>query len=305
MKLSLFIITVLFLSLNCTAQEISYSEYGKLYRFELSNAPFPSAARDSGHVYNKIHYPKETHYNDSTVLVFVPEYLSLPDEVNIVVYFHGWNNNVDSVLTRFKIIEQFYASGKQAILLMPEGPKNVPDSFGGKLEEAGRFVLLIDEVLKNLSITMDNGLSQRINAKRISDTQTTKLSARNIILSGHSGAYRVIACILMRGGLTENIKGVYLFDGLYADVEKYSYWLNHYNGRFINIYTPNGGTKRESENLMECLTAWDKPYTLIESDEFTNEDLKSERIIFIRSSLKHSEVISTQDQFKRFWETEN
>jgi len=296
MKLFLLVSLLLILNSQCLTQENNYSKYGELYRFELSNAPFPSAARDSGHVYSNTHYPKENHYNDSTVLVFVPEYLSLKNEVSMVVYFHGWNNNVDTVLTKFKLIEQFHSSGKQAILVMPEGPKNAPDSFGGKLEDTGTFKLLIDEVLKELQMTMND-------AKQMTQPDSAKFTIGNIILSGHSGAYRVIAYILMRGGLTENIKEVFLFDGLYADVEKYSYWLDHYNGRFINIYTPDGGTKRESENMMECLTAWNMPFTLIESDEFSNTQLEGESIIFIRSSLTHNEVISTQDQFKKFLET--
>jgi hypothetical protein len=52
-----------------------------------------------------------------------------------------------------------------------------------------------------------------------------------------------------------------LFDGLYGYIEKYTYWLDHYGGRFINIYTKNGGTKEESENLMECFDSW-KVYIL-------------------------------------------
>ncbi|MCK5088197.1 MAG: hypothetical protein KAQ90_11780, partial [Melioribacteraceae bacterium] len=169
---------------------------------------------------------------------------------------------------------------------MPEGPKNTPDSFGGKLEETGKFKLFVDEVLNTLQTTYN-----------------TKLMTNNLVLAGHSGAYRVIAYILMRGGLTEKITEVFLFDGLYADVEKYSYWLDHYKGRFINIYTPNGGTKRESENLMECFTAWGIPFTFIDGDEFTNEELQENKIIFIASQLKHNEVIGSKEQFKRFLET--
>jgi hypothetical protein len=296
MKLSLLLLIIVFFCMQSFGQENKYSSYGNLYRFKLKNAPFPSAARDSGHVYSNTHYPKEKHYNDSTVLVFVPEYLSIGNEVDIVVYFHGWNNNVDTVLAQFKLIEQFHAGGKQAILVMPEGPKNAPDSFGGKLEESGRFRLLIDQVLQSLQMTGTD-------TEQINNPDTTEFTPGNIILAGHSGAYRVIAYILMRGGLTENIKEVFLFDGLYADVEKYSYWLDHHNGRFINIYTPSGGTKRESENMMECLSAWNMPYALIESDDFNDEELSYERIIFIRSSLGHNEVISSQDQFKKFLET--
>jgi hypothetical protein len=288
MKLSFLILLVLLIQSDLLSQQTDYSEYGRLYRFELNNAPFPAPARENGHTYRDEFYPKETHYNDSTVLVFVPDYSKLRNRLDMVVYFHGWNNNVDTVLSQFNLIEQFHASGRQAILVMPEGPKNAPDSFGGKLEEAWRFRLFIDEVLDKLH-------------KEI--TRISKFTPGNITLAGHSGAYRVISYILLRGGLPRNINEVCLFDGLYGDIEKFSYWLDHYNGRFIDIYTPGGGTRWESENLMECLTAWGIPYALIETDDFTSEQLNNERIVFIKSSLGHNEVISTRDQFRIFLES--
>jgi hypothetical protein len=287
---------MLILQIQIQGQMDKYSEYGWLYRFELSNAPFPAPARENGHIYNDTHYPKETHYNDSTVLVFVPDYLRMKDKLDIVVYFHGWNNNVDTVLSQFNLIEQFHASQRQAILVMPEGPKNAPDSFGGKLEDTRRFRLFIDEVLIELQRT-------NVGQKRMLQTPEKMFTSGDIILAGHSGAYRVIAYILMRGGMTGKIKEVYLFDGLYADVEKYSYWLDHYKGRFINIFTSGGGTRRESENLMECLSAWGIPYMFIDGNSFTSNQLKSARIVFIKSSLGHNDVISKQDQFKIFLET--
>lgn len=273
--------------MNATfAQELDYSDYGSLYRFELANAPFPDDERAGGHTYSDKHYPKEIHYNDSTTLAFIPDYYDVKDSIDIIVYFHGWGNNVDNVLKKFKLIEQLYGSNRKAVLITPEGPKNAPDSFGGKLEESGRFKLFVEEVLAKLSTILN-----------------TKLTSRNIILAGHSGAYRVMSYILLHGGLTEQINEVYLFDGLYADVEKYSYWLDHYDGRFINIYTPSGGTKNLSENLMIDLKAWKIPFTFIDGDEFTNEQLQSSRILFISSQLKHSEVVSSQDQLQRFLET--
>jgi hypothetical protein len=218
----------------------------------------------------------------------VPDYLIIEDNFDIVFYFHGWNNNVNKTLSKFNLIGQFHSSGRKAMLVLAEGPKNAPDSFGGKLEEKGVFKLLVNEIIDELE-----------------NVYKTELEFDDVSLTGHSGAYRVIAYILLHGGLTEKINEVILFDALYADVEKYSYWLDHYDGRFINIYTPNGGTKYESENLMGCLTAWNIPYTSIEGDEFTTDQLKENRIAFIASTLGHNEVISTQDQFERFLQSGN
>ena len=188
MKLILILFSILFSS-QLYAQENPYSDYGTLHRFEFVNAPFPDSGRENGHTYQEKFYSKEEHYSDSTTLIFVPAYLEFKNEIEIVVYFHGWNNNVDTVLTKFKLIEQFYESEREAILVMPEGPRNSPDSFGGKLEETGRFKLLIREILDSLQ-----------------NNYNLKLETINITLAGHSGAYRVIAYILMRGGVAEKIK---------------------------------------------------------------------------------------------------
>lgn len=189
-------------------------------------------------------------------------------------------------MVKFNLIEQFYNSNKNAILVLPESAKNAPDSFGGKLEEKNVFNELTFEI-----------------SEKLDSIYAGKFNVGNISLAGHSGAYRLISYILLRGGLSENIEAVYLFDGLYADTEKYSYWIDHYNGRFINIYTPNGGTKLESENLINCLEGWNIPYKLIKNDDFSSNSLKDQRIVIIKSELGHNEVIHTKNQFQKFLES--
>jgi hypothetical protein len=269
--------------LTTYSQNVVDSKFGSIYKFEFKNSPFPSKLRINGHSYDKKFYSAEEHYQDSTVLIFIPNYFILNDSVDYVFYFHGWNNNIDSALSQFNLIEQFYNSKKNAIFVFPEGPKNSPDSFGGKLEEKNRFHDLVGE----------------INVK-LEEIFKSLIKVGNITLAGHSGAYRVIANIILNGGLTDKIKNVILFDALYADTEKFAYWLDHYKGKFIDIYTEHGGTKSESENLMNCLVGWGIPYTLINSDDFTSDQLKNNKIVFISSSLEHNEVIRTKNQFCKF-----
>src|SRR5206468_311886 len=64
-----------------------------------------------------------------------------------------------------------------------------------------------------------------------------KAAIGNVILSGHSGGYQVISSILARGGLTDHVKEVWLFDALYAQTEKFTDWFDHQHGRLINIFT--------------------------------------------------------------------
>ena len=287
MNLVMKIFLILVLLSSTIISQSDFNHLGKVYRFELDNAPFPHQDRANGHTYDGKLYSAEEHYSDSTTLVYIPKYFNLKGRTDVVVYFHGWNNNVDSMITQFDLVTQFYDSGINAILVMPEGPKNAPDSFGGKLEEKDVFSKFINETL--------DSLSRKLN---------TTLCVGNITLAGHSGAYRIIAYIIMRGGLIEKINKVILFDGLYADVEKYSYWIDHYNGKFINIYTPSGGTKRSSENLMECLTAWNIPFRLVAEDELSDSIIRENRIVFIESQLTHNEVISKRRQFTKFLRVE-
>lgn len=261
-----------------------YKKYGNLIVAELQNAPFPHSKRSDGHTYNNKIYSFEEHYNDSTVLIFTPKGYEPQDRNDFVIHFHGWNNNVDSVLNQFKLIEQFCESNNNAILVVPQGPKNAPDSFGGKLEVENGFLNFINEILTLLYE------KKIIRNKNIG----------NIILSGHSGGYRVISYILMRGGLTENIKEVFLFDGLYGQIEKYTYWLDHFDGKLTNIYTENGGTKEESANIMECFNSWKVPYIFKNELDLLDDDLRNNRIIFIYTDLEHNDVIHVRSQFMEY-----
>ncbi len=272
--------------LPAAGQELSdrYAAYGTLMIERLSTAPFPHPLRANGHVYGKKSYPSEIHYQDSSVLLFIPKGFDPGKRTDLVIYFHGWYNSIDSALPQFRLIEQFAESKKNAVFLFPQGPKHAPDSFGGKLEEKEGLALFVAEAVRVL----------RKKYPALSPT------IGNIVLAGHSGAYRVIAYCLLRGGLTENISDVILFDALYGDTEKFAYWIDHYNGRLINIYTNNGGTKAESENLMECLVSWKIPFVQFPEKESMPEQLQNHRVIFLHSDLGHNGVIAERNQFREF-----
>src|SRR3990172_651579 len=262
----------------------SYKQYGEVLISELSSAPFPHQKRMNGHTYDNKNYSFEDHYNDSTVLIFIPKGYRPEQKTNFVIHFHGWNNNVDSVLSQFKLIEQFSESRKNAILVVTQGPKNSPDSFGGKLEDENGFRNLMNEIIEVFY------QKKIISSKSIGD----------IILPGHSGGYRVISYILLRGGLTENIKEVFLFDGLYGQIEKYTHWLYPFTGKFIDIYTKNGGTKDQSGNLIEFFKSWKIPYIFKNEIDLLDDVLRNNRIIFIYTDLGHNDVIHVRRQFMHY-----
>lgn len=288
-------LSTIFLSLIVSLIEFSFSQpltqryqhLGEIFIPQFTSAPFPHPDRMNGHIYDDKTYSAQEHYSDSSVAIFIPKEFKPEEETNFVVYFHGWNNNIDSACAQFNLIEQFCESNKNAMFIFPEGPKNSPDSYGGKLEGKDGLKNLIDDVLKYLN---DN--------RKLNSTKVGK-----IILAGHSGAYQVISFCIIRGGLTNNISDVILFDALYGQTEKYVHWIENFNGRFINIYTDNGGTKDETESLMDDLDTWRISYLKTKESELKLNDLENNRFIFIHTELTHNEVISTKNQFRDYLRT--
>ncbi|MEW5800096.1 MAG: hypothetical protein AB1728_13940 [Bacteroidota bacterium] len=283
------ILCTLFIASTACAQTMQdrYTHLGEMFVPRFSSAPFPHPKRANGHTYNNQIFPLDKHYSDSSVAIFIPKGYSPQKKTDLVIYFHGWYNNIDSACAQFQLIEQFTEAKKNAIFVFPEGPKDAPDSFGGRLEEMDGLKNLVNDVLKYLK-----------EKKKIKSADVGK-----IILAGHSGAYRVISFCLMRGGLTKNVSDVILFDALYGQTEKYAYWIDHYKGRFINIYTDNGGTKQETENLMADLDGWGIPYFKTEENDLQTPDLKKNRLIFIHTDLGHNEVIASRRQLQIFLST--
>jgi hypothetical protein len=245
---------------------------------------FPHEKRAKGHTYEGKTYPADLHYSDRTVAIFVPKGFRAGDATNLVFYFHGWRNNVDDAFRQFRVAEQLAGSGVNAVLVLPEGPKNAPDSFGGNLEETGIFTSLVSDVLSTLET---RGL-----------VASTKPGS--IVLAGHSGAYRVMAFILTRGGLTANVREVYLFDALYGQSEKFAHWIDRFRGKLIDIYTAEGGTRDETLDFMDDLRAWDVPFVAVPESAVTPELLRKNRIVFIDSPLAHDDVVARNEQFRAF-----
>lgn len=283
--LILFFSSVAFLAAQ--TMEERYAPLGELFIHHSAFAPFPHPMRANGRIYRDRTYSAEEHYRDSSVAIFIPKHFTPAKATDIVFYLHGHGNNIDKASAQFQLIEQFTDAKKNAVFVFPEGAKDAPDSFGGKLEDKDGLKNLLNDVLRFLK-----------EKKKITST-----AIGNIVLVGHSGSYRPMAFCLMRGGVTKNISDVILFDALYGQTEKFAYWIDHYKGRFINIYTDSGGTKEESELLMADLEGWGIPYLLNNEQDISTSDLLKNRIIFIHSDLTHSGVIMERKQFQKFLET--
>ena len=278
--------SVLFFSAYAVSAQTDISP--KLFRFTSTFTAFPETARAKGHTYNNIFYPVEKHYKDSTVLIAVPARFKPGKQVDVIVWFHGWYNTIDSAAVYFELLKQFSASKRNAILVMPETATRAPDSYGGKLEQQGIFKHLLHDVLLKLK-------TEKIISKG------TKPG--NIVLAGHSGAFRVMAHILQYGAV--EVKQIILFDGLYSQLDKYINWIQAgASHQFINLYTnKGGGTDEVSELMMQQLSQKHIPYVKTEEKELQPAMLKNNRVIFIHSLKEHNDVINRPDHnFRLFLE---
>lgn len=264
-----------------------YATNGNLIVTQFKTAPFPHPDRAKGHYYKTNLFSADKHYNDSTVAVFVPKNFHAGKTIDFVVHFHGWGNNVARALERYRLIEQFCASGRNAILIVPQGPLNASDSFGGKLEDTNGFARFMDETM--------NVLEKNAN---IHQAKTGK-----IILSGHSCGYEVISSILERGGLSDRVQEVWLFDALYGRTEKFANWFERDGVRFVDLYTEHGGTKEESENLMADLKKKNVPYYFAKEKEVSTAQLQNNKLVFLFTDNSHDVVMQKNNTFLTFLKT--
>jgi len=266
--------------------ETRYAPFGQLLMRQLASAPFPHPARADGHRYHDEFFSAKEHYSDSSVALFIPRNFRESDKIDFVVHFHGWRNTVAGTLDHYQLIEQFCASGKNAVLVVPEGPRNAPDSFGGKLEDTNGFANFMAEAAAALRAP---GLLAR-----------TNFEIGNIILSGHSGGYHVMAAILDHGGMSAHIKEVWLFDALYGGTESFVAWQKNGDGRLLDIYTDHGGTKEETGNLMASYRTNGVSFFAAEERNAAPANLLTNKIVFLHTDMVHNDVVSRRNTFAQF-----
>ena len=270
----LAIVLVMFCVKTLQAQE---NENAIIFHITSAHTSFPDTGRSKGHLYDGKLYSATQHYHDSSVLIVVPKNFIANKKVAIIYWFHGWGNHIDSAATRYELIKQFIESKRNAVLVLPETAYNAPDSYGGKLENKGEFKLLTTDILNALK------------AKQLIDKSSV---AGNLILAGHSGAYRVMAYILQNGAL--QVQEALLFDALYGQTDKYITWLKSDNKhRFIHLFTNYGeGTLEESKHMVEILKDEKMDFVEFEEPDLKKAIIKNNRIIFLHSLKQHNDIIS-------------
>jgi hypothetical protein len=274
---------------NILTLQTDFAPLGRLIVTQFVSAPFPHPARVGGHKYDGQFYSAAEHYSNSDVAIFIPKNFRATDKVDFVVHFHGWRHTIATTLQEYRLVEQFAASRKNAILVIPQGPFNAPDSFGGKLEDTNGFKIFMAEAMEKLHAT--------------SVLTNSNSEIRNIILSGHSGGYHVMAEIINHGGLSEKIREVWIFDALYGNVENFVAWQKNGNGRLLDIYTDHGGTKENSEVLMVSYKTNGVSFFVSEDTNAVPENFLTNQIIFLHTDMIHNDVVGKRGTFEEFLKT--
>jgi hypothetical protein len=263
-----------------------FAQQVKSYRgihFSSAHTSFPDTGRINGHTEDSIFYPRTGHYDDNTVLLIIPDNFKPEKKIELIVWFHGWHNNIDTAVRFYDLAKQFVASGRNAILVLPEAAKNAADSYGGKLQQKGMFRSLLTDILHELTskkIAPDNAYVDRV------------------VLAGHSGGYQVIADILKNGDVP--INEVFLFDALYARLETFGNWIaQDTNHHYVNWYTNyGGGTDEMSDSLMNRLKTNNVSFKLLEESDLKPEVISNNRILFVHSTREHNVIINNPDNLE-------
>ena len=92
----------------------------KTFRITSAYTSFPDTGRAKGHVYNNVLYTAAEHYNDSSVLIIVPPQLKVKKMVDVICWFHGWRNNIDSVPVQFDVVISIWHCGVMPGIVLPD-----------------------------------------------------------------------------------------------------------------------------------------------------------------------------------------
>lgn len=251
-------------------------------------APLPHASRARGYTNNGIFFDA-SHYNDSTIGVFIPSgFHPSTESVDFLVHLHGWSNHVARVLDRYRLREQVEASGVNAILVVPQGPRDAQDSGDGKLEhDPGAFAAMMRDVANFL----------------VASGKTRTANVGHIVLSAHSGGYKGASFILQIGGLSDHITDVLLFDAAYNDFGGFIDWADaDQDRRLASVFTDD--TAGGNVELIAGLQQHKRPFTVVRGADFTPAVLANRHTLFLYTpDLPHDETMQGRSYYELFLRT--
>ena len=262
------------------------TEFGEVALPKFASAPYPHISREQGYMGSTKTFPRDPHYVDSTVGVFIPTTFRAGKTVNFVVHFHGHGNHVAKVFSDYDLQRQMKESGLNAVLVVPQGPRDAADSGDGKLQfEPKGLENLLNETVEFLAKS----------GKISSETHIGKVA-----LTAHSGGYLVVSAILGKNELADKISDVILFDATYGGLASIADWVKaDRRHRLISICTDHLG-----HNNAQLIAMLQKrgvaTRVVMENDATVLEIGKRGPLVVLTTTLEHNEVISKRDYFAKW-----
>ena len=227
----------------------------------------------------RVYWQDET-YNDNRVLMHVPENFDVRKPGVIVVFFHGNGATLErDVRDRQLVPQQISESGVNAVLLAPQLAVDAADSSAGKFWQPGGLKRFVNESADHL-------------ARLYGDPRAAKAFANMpVIIVGYSGGFMPAAWSLEVGGLGNRVRGVFLLDAVYGELDKFASWIvSNRSGFFVSSYTRS--TRRHEHELMAML----KEKGIAVSDDMDGP-LRPGSVVF----LETPEGVTHRDYVTRAW----
>jgi len=182
-------------------------------------------------------------YTDPSVRVFLPEGYRDRGAQDLVLHFHGWSTTLADTLSTHLYQQHLYASGSDAVLVVPQGPVSAQSSDFGKLMTKGGVSRLLTEVL--ILLYREGKITQPVRG--------------DFIVTSHSGGYQAVGATLDPNNLAPRVSQIDLFDSLYSYEVAFEGFAFG-GGVLRSNYSENGGTVEGNQNVATFLAQHAIPF---------------------------------------------
>ena len=187
------------------------------------------------------------------------------DTAGVVLYVHGYYTDVDAAWAEHRLGEQFAASGRNALFIVPEAPRGARPAVNWPSLGA-----LIRTVRARLDMVRPGG---------------------PVIAFGHSGAYRTLISWLDYPALDQLV----LLDAMYGEEDTFADWLRGSPARRMIVI--GADTLRWTESFVEGF-----PEARVLDripDDATLAEIggppRGERLVYVRSQQGHLPIVTAGD----------
>jgi hypothetical protein len=187
-------------------------------------------------------YWEDQTYSDRRVLLHIPKGFDPRRPALMIVFLHGNEATLSrDVRNRQAVPRQVTESGLNAVLIAPQFAVNALDSSAGRFWEPGVFAQFISEAGERLTELYGD---ERVRGA---------FHGAPVVIVAYSGGYNPAAFILHHGGIDDRLRGLVLFDALYAEYDKFANWLaKRPPAFFVSAY--GKASRDENTTLQRMLT---------------------------------------------------